>query len=111
MTNPGRPLRWGLASSLLLGGAACHTGKPAQAPPDASPAFVRDTHDRTAQHVFQHADITRAAGRQFFGARLPRVFDLIVFGAQQPDLYNMEDSRFHALYHRATVVGHLTTLF
>jgi hypothetical protein len=80
-------------------------------PPDASPAFVRATHGRTALHVLQHADITRAAARQVWKGKLPAVFEMVAAGAQEPDLNNKEDSRFHAQYHRATVVGHLTSLF
>jgi len=62
---------------------------------DAEPEFIRAAGGRTALHLLEHAEITRAALVELSGGRVRPVFDTVTFGAEQSDLYRWTDLRYH----------------
>jgi hypothetical protein len=65
-------------------------------PVDATPEFIRAAGGRTALHVLEHAELTRAVLTETSGGRARPVFELVGYGAQQSDIFRWTDLRHHA---------------
>jgi hypothetical protein len=68
---------------------------PLSRPIDAEPDFLRAAKGRTGLHLLAHAELTRAVLLEAVGGRVRPVFDTVVLGAQQADIYRWPDLRFH----------------